>query len=116
MPEGQFLGNRGRYVYTDDAGAKILLTLDNTLVMVNSGLEVYDPENPPAGCISAPGPRFKERVVFWEGTEAGFAGKRKELISGTNNSGLYATNLPVQITLDQVTGITTGRRGERRSF
>lgn len=116
MPEGQFLGNRARFVYTDDAGAKLLLTLDVTLVFINSELELYDPDNPPAGCLSAPGPRFRPRVVFWEATDAGFVGKRKELVAGTANAGLYATNLPDQFNVDGVTGSTTGRRGERRSF
>lgn len=116
MPEGQFTGARGLYLYEDDTGEFILLTLDTTLVLANSGLVLYDPENPPAGGACPAGNGFKPRVVFWQGTAAGFENARKSLVAGTNVAGLYATNLPQAITIDEVAGLTTGRKGESRSF
>lgn len=117
MAEGQYSGSRGKYVYTSDDGREYVLTLDDTLVMTNSGLTVYDPatnttaQNKPL--------RFKPRVVFWQGAiGTGAAAKfvRKALIAGTTASGLFSAKAPQAITIDGASGTTTGRRGEKMTF
>lgn len=113
--EGQFTGSRSKYIYTDDAGTPIILTLDDTLVIVGSGLVPYDPATPPAGACPKP-TRFKPRGVYWQATAEGFEGKRKFLIAGDPNGVLYASNTPAAISIDLVAGVTTGRTGEDLSF
>lgn len=114
MPEGQFLGDRVRAVYTDDAGENYLLTIDSTLVVTNSGLVLYDPGLGTEVCASPA--NFDPRGVWWQATATGFEGKRKFLICGTNDAALYASNAPFDLTIDGVAGTTTGRRGEQLSF
>lgn len=115
MPEGQFSGTRSKYVYVDDAGTNYILTLDDSLVITNSGLVLFDPAAPPANSCPAP-KRFTPRVVFWQATATGFEGKRKSLVAGTVDAALYASNLASEFTVDGVTGTTTGRKGEKLSF
>lgn len=115
MPEGQFTGSRSKYVYTGDGGESYILTLDDSLVVAGSGLVPYDPAAPPANSCPAPR-RFTPRGVFWQGTAAGFVGKRKYLVAGTAGSALYASSTPAEITIDGVLGITTGRKGEKLTF
>jgi len=114
MPEGQFTGPRGKYVYTNDAGGKYILRLDSTLVMSNSGLTVYDPvEDDDA----TPKPvRFTPRGVFWQATASGFEGKRKFLIAGTADAELYQQSAPATFNVDAVAGTTTGRKGEKLTY
>lgn len=117
MPEGQFSGSRSRYVYeTETVDEKFILTLDDSLVTPGQALQPYDPENPPLGNICPAPKRFKPRIVYWQGTGAGFEGKRKQLVCGTSTAALYATNAPQSVPIDQVDGITTGRRGEVLTF
>jgi len=114
MAEGQFTGSRGKYTYTDDAGGKIVLRLDDSLVFTNSALTVFDPV---ADAAASPKPlRFKPRGVYWQATAAGFVGKRKFLVCGAITATLYASNAPQALSVDGVAGVTTGRRGETQSF
>lgn len=114
MPEGQFTGSRGKYVYTDDAGDKIVLRLDNSLVMTNSGLTVYNPTTD-ADAKTKP-LRFTPRGVYWQATGAGFEGKRKFLVAGTADSDLYSATAPATFNVDGVAGTTTGRKGEQLTY
>lgn len=114
MPEGQFTGSRGKYVYTNDAGDKYILRLDSTLVMSNSGLTVYDPAT---DSDATPKPlRFTPRGVFWQATASGFEGRRKYLIAGAADAALYQTAAPATFNVDGVAGTTTGRKGEKLTY
>ncbi len=114
MPEGQFSGPKQKFIYTRDGGDTIVLKLDPQLVMSNSGLTVADATSLAA---ASPAPKgFKPRGVFWQGTEAGFEGRRKFLIAGTTAAALYTADSPAEFDVDGVTGITTGKKGERQSF
>ena len=119
MPEGQFTGDRARYVYESDDGTKYRLFLDTTLATAagsgegtpGTGLVADTPE---AGAQNKP-TKFKPRCVFWQGTLGGTL-RRKALICGTTEAGLYTSKTPVILTIDGVTGVTTGRRGEQMSY
>lgn len=115
MPEGQFSGSKSKYVYVSEAGDNYILLLDDTLVITNAGLVLFDPAAPPANSCPAP-KRFKPRGVYWQATAAGFEGKRKFLVCGTAAAALYATSLSQEFAVDGVAGATTGRRGETQSF
>lgn len=114
MGLGQFTGPRLKYTYTSDSGAKYVLTLDETLVVVGSGLSPYDPATD-AG-YGPPPKRFKPRIVYWQATGAGFVGKRKKLVAGLAAEDLYASDVRQPITIDGVAGVTTGRIGEKITF
>lgn len=114
MPEGQFTGARNKYVYTDDGGKDIILTLDSTLAALSPTLVVFDPANP-GTAVPAP-KRFQPRGVWWQATATGFVGKRKFLVMGDTSEATYASNISVQLTVDGVQGKTTGRRGEKLSY
>lgn len=114
MPVGQFTGSRSQYVYTNDAGGKYVLTLDDTLAALSNTLTVFDP-TAPAGAAPPP-KRFKPRGVFWQGTGTGFVGKRKYIVCGTSADTLYATAASQSLTVDGATGKLTGRKGEKLTF
>ena len=115
MPEGQFTGSRGKYVYATDTGKNYILTLDTTLAtLAGTGLVAFDPENP--GTATPAPRRFKPRVVFWQGTTGAFLGKRKALVCGSVTAALYATESGGALTVDGAAGKTTGRRGEKLTF
>lgn len=112
MPEGQFSGARKTYEYTNDLGAKYLLVMDETLATIgNNGLEEAK-----VGTTAQPAPkRFSPRVVFWQGT-LNNKPVTKELVCGTTDAALYASNVSQALTIDGVSGVTTGRKGEKLSF
>lgn len=111
MP-GNRLGSKSKYVYTNDFGDEYLLTLDDDLVLTNSGLTVA-----PAGTTAQPAPkRFQPRGVYVQQFIAGQGNARKFLVAGTPAAGLYATNSPQDVTIDGETFTSTGRRGERQTF
>lgn len=83
-------------------------------MVVGSGLSPYDPATD-AG-YGPPPKRFKPRIVYWQATGAGFVGKRKKLVAGIAAEDLYAFDGRQPLTIDTVTGVTTGRRGEKLTF
>lgn len=105
---GNRLGPRAVYQYTTDGGIEINLLLDDDLVLTNSGLIFGDDGT------TAP-KRFKPRVVF---AQASVDGKiaRKAFVCGSPTAPLYVANAPQTITLDGLTFVTTGRRGETQTF
>lgn len=109
MPlDGNRLGRKSVYDYTDDTGKAISLLIDDNLAIVNSGLTLD----------SAGGPkplRFHPRVVFAQAIIDGRV-VRKTLICGTADSGLYKSNTSSAVQIDGRTFYTTGRRGEKLSF
>lgn len=114
MAEGQFTGSRAKYVYTNDSGDNVILTLDTTLAALSTTLTAFDPANP--GTATAAPKRFKPRGVYWKGTGAGFVGKRKFIVCGDPTDNLYDTSVGASLTVDGVAGVTTGRRGETLTF
>lgn len=114
MPEGQFTGSRGKYVYEMDSGVEIILELDETLADLSSTLTDFDPANP--GTATAAPRRFQPRGVYWQATAANFEGKRKFIVCGQSVDPLYATQVRQALTIDGVAGVTTGRRGEKLTF
>lgn len=110
MPEGQFTGQRGSYVYTNDEGNTYLLTLDQTLGdIVGNGLVAATSTTVAGG----PPARFKPRVVFWQGTLNGRE-VRKSIVC--NSDGSLYTDVSQALTIDGVAGVTTGRRGEKLTY
>lgn len=114
MPEGQFSGTRSTYIYETDADTKYLLTLDDTLAgLANTQLVKATTAN--AADATPPPKRFKPRVVFWQGTlDGGLV--RKALVCGKASSTLYNKATSQSLTIDGVSGSTTGRRGEKLTF
>lgn len=114
MTQGQFTGPRGSFLYTSDAGKQYVLTLDNTLgTVVGNGLTPATTSN--ANAAQSKPQRFKPRGVHWQSTDALQPG-RKFLVCGSALSALYAEDVSVEVTIDNVVGVTTGRRGEQFSF
>lgn len=109
MPQsGNRLGTKTVVTYVTDAGVLINLQLDSDLIISNSGLVI--------GQGGQPKPlRFKPRVVFAQAIVAGRT-VRKALVCGTNDAGLFATNVPQSFELDGLVFTTTGRRGETQSY
>lgn len=111
MAVGQFLGPRKNYVYTADNGStEYVLNLDETLGSITGcDLEIYTGQE---GVSPAP-KRFKPRIVYWESDDGKY---RKRLTCGTTDATLYATNSSTNLTIDGVSGKTTGRVGEKLTF
>lgn len=114
MPEGQYSGVRRTYIYTSDTDEEYLLTLDQTLGdLAGTGLVVATAAN--SGNASPAPKRFKPRCVYWQGTLSNRL-VRKRLICGTTDATLYDSDSSQNVTIDGVTGSTTGRRGEQLTF
>lgn len=114
MPEGQYTGQRRKYVYTDDTDEKYVLTMDSTLATVaGTGLTEYNPTD--AEKLPGRPARFKPRVVFWQGVLNNRT-VRKQIVCGTTDGALYAAEGSGALAIDGVNGITTGRRGERITY
>ena len=113
MAVGQLLGPRSWYLYTGEDGAtQYLMLLDDTLAgLTGTGLVAATTANS-AGVPQAP-KRFKPRVVFWQ---INGGSNRKNIICGTKNASLYASNGAAALTIDGDAGTVTGRRGEFISF
>lgn len=111
MPEGQFSGTRATYEYTTEEGDVYLLTLDTTLGgLPAAGLSVATATT----TGTTPPKRFKPRVVFWEGLISGRK-VRKQLVCEADST-LYSSVKSQALTIDGVSGFTTGKKGERFSF
>ncbi len=111
MPEGQYSGRRGNYVYTSDDGSDYIISTDRTLGSIpGADLQLAtggsDAVSPPK--------RFRPRIVYWQG-ELNDRIVRKKIICD-NTSSLYQDNNSVTLTIDGVAGFTTGRRGEKFSY
>lgn len=105
---GNRLGTKTVVTYVTDAGVLINLQVDSDLIISNSGLEISQAGQPKPL-------RFKPRVVFAQARVDGRT-VRKALICGTNDAGLYSTNVPQSFDIDGLNFTTTGRRGETQSF
>lgn len=113
MPEGQFTGERGVYLYTSDGDDVYLVQTDKTLGdLPETGLTPATTGN--AGTATAMPKRFKPRVVYWQGELDGKQVRKKLVIN--RSSDLTSATTPTAITIDGVSGTTTGRRGEQISF
>lgn len=114
MAEGQFTGKRAYYIYTAEGGRQFLIQTDKTLGdIANNGLVAANKTN--AANIGFPPKRFQPRGVHWQG-ELNDSPVRKFIICGTSAASLYASVASVALTIDGVSGGTTGRRGEKFSF
>lgn len=117
MPVGQFVGPKKKYVYVDDGGRNIIITRDATLGdLAGTGLVEFDPATPPAG--ASPQPKgFELRGVYWQSNpDQTPPNARKFLVCGTTDASLYDNNASQAVTVDDVVGRTTGRKGEAVSF
>lgn len=117
MPDN-FLGPKGKYLYTSDAGDTWIITRDESLAgIVGAGLTPLDPAAIPAGAGPKPS-GVKLRGVWWQANDdQGLqAGARKFIICGTTGGALYASNAPQSFDIETVTGTTTGRTGEAVRF
>lgn len=113
MPEGQFLGKKGSYIYTADSGALYVLQRDQTLATVTGA------DLPPATVnsdnLTATPRGLKYRGVFWQAELNGRI-VRKFIICGSVLSPLYEKDVSSPLTIDGVEGSTTGKKGEAVSF
>lgn len=101
------IGPRGRYEYESDTGQVYTVETDVDLAAAAGLVAVSDPE--PEGLPR----RFKPRVVFVQATIGGKIA-RKDLI--VNADSPLFTDSRQAVTIDGTAGVTTGRRGEARSF
>lgn len=108
MPDnGNTLGSRKLYKYVDDVGTQLAYYTDEDL-----GAAV-DADEPAEGATDLPR-AFEPRGVYCRGKENALL--RKFLVIGDPASELYKTNLSKEVTIDGVVFVTTGRRGESKSF
>lgn len=113
MAEGQFLGKKGSYKYTADSGNVYVIRRDQTLATVNGA------ELPPAVVgdeeLSATPKGLKFRGVFWQAELNGRI-VRKFIICGSILSPLYEKDTSSNLTIDNVAGYTTGKKGEQLTY
>jgi hypothetical protein len=115
MPEGQFTGERGAYLYTSDAGNQFIIRTDKTLGdLPGTGLVAATTGNA-AGAAGLP-KRFKPRGVHWQGILNGKTVRKFIICGGGNDATLYVAGGVTALTVDGVTGNTTGHRGEVQSY
>jgi hypothetical protein len=117
MPEGQFLGKKGSYLYSTDSGIVYVIQRDQTLATL-PGTD-FTPATDAAQLLSPTPRRFGARGVHWQG-ELGSGVNlrivRKFIICFTPTATLYASDVSQTLTIDGVAGFTTGKRGETLSF
>lgn len=111
MGLGQYTGARGNYEYTSDDGTLYLVSTDRTLGDINGASLVLAADGSEG--VTTP-KRFRPRVVYWQGELSGRV-VRKKIICDIDST-LYKNNKSVKLTIDDVEGFTTGRRGEKFSY
>lgn len=113
MAEGQFLGSKSVYVYTDDSGVGYLVRMDSTLGSIPElgmvpavDADLTKPTLPKG---------FSTRKVLWEGTCEGT--KRRKTLTANNTSTAYLAPGSTAFDISGSTdGATTGRVGEKKSY
>lgn len=104
---GNTLGARRYYAYTSDTGTQYSYLTDQNLGEAMGAVENDTLPGFPR--------RFKPRGVYVEGdVEGDFI--RKFVICPLTTTAAYAATGSTQVTIDEATLKTTGRRGERQSF
>jgi len=113
MAEGQFLGTKSVYVYTDDSDVQYLVRMDSTLgALPELGMQAAvdaDLTKPtlPKG--------FSTRKVLWEGLCEGVK-RRKTLTANKTSSAYLAAGSTAFDISGSTNGATTGRVGEKKSY
>lgn len=108
---GQRLGKKDRYTYTADDGQKFALKLDITLAS-NDGQSLT--ASTTADNATNKPQNFKPRGVFWQANIDGGV-VRKFLVCNANGT-LYTAKTQTTVTIDELEGYTTGRRGETLTY
>lgn len=111
----QFLGPRATYLYVSDSGEEFTLQLDSTLATLpGTGLRLATT----ADNASEKPKRFKPRGIYWQDAQ----GRRKFIVCNVVAEGYYTAGgsvaivIPGTTTADAAEGISTGMRGEQRSY
>lgn len=113
MPEGQFLGERGYFLYNSDAEVDYVIQTDATLGnLPQAGLVEADEDN--AENVAFKPARLQPRGVHWQGVLNGRT-VRKFIVCSLESE-IYKASGSNPLTVDGVQGVTTGRRGEVFSF
>jgi hypothetical protein len=115
------IGPKKKYKYTTDAGVVIKLRLDATYGdLPEAGLE----ELTTADEAQFKPDYFSPRVVFWQsdaeqddgqGGTTTAAVRRRQIVCAADST-LYTSVDQQNLTIDGVSGYTTGRKGETQSF
>lgn len=106
MPN-QFLGDRGTFIYTDDAGTQYYTYRDASLHSQAGTLATeYDGED-----ITGLPRNLEPRAVFWQDED----GRRKTIPCDADFSG-YTTNQKTELEIDGFNGQIVGRRGEKYNY
>ncbi len=113
MAEGQFLGIKGAYVYVDDSARSYVIRRDQTLATL-PGTNLRTATTADANLTLLPR-GFEPRGVYWQGELNGRI-VRKFIVCGTPIGGLYENSGSTDLTVDNIPGVTTGKRGEKASF
>lgn len=109
--EGTFKKPPVPYKYTMDDGTDIIICLDETVASAaGNGLV----KQTTASTLGGAPLRFQPRVVFWKGILDGKP-RRKEIVCQADST-LFKKKGSSTLTIDGVSGVTTGRRGEKQSF
>lgn len=115
MAEGQFTGKRSVYLYVSDSGQQYLIRTDDTLALLTgTGLVAATTGN--SAAAQSPPKRFKPRGVHWQGTLNGRIVRKFIITNGGDSATLYSGGIVINVTIDGVSGSTTGRRGEVQSY
>lgn len=104
---GNTLGPRKGYAYTDDVGAKLIYFTDEDL---GAAVDADEPDEAATDLPRA----FKPRGVYIRGKDKPTL--KKFLIIGDKDSELFKTNVSKEVEVDGETFVTTGRRGESKTF
>lgn len=111
MAEGNTLGPRQAYTYTDDGDRPYYFYTDESLgAATDQDIADFSADPPPQDLPRA----FTPRCVFAVAKDN--PSLRKTLIIGSRASALYAANRSQDVTIDGVEFRTTGRRGESKTF
>lgn len=113
MAEGQFLGSKSVYVYTDDSDVEYLIRMDITLASLTQ-LGMVPAVDADLGKPTLP-KGFSTRKVLWEGICDGVK-RRKTLTANKTAEAYLATGSTAFDIGGSTQGATTGRVGEKKSY
>lgn len=114
MAEGQYLGQRNKFIYQDDNDNSYLIVLDETLgSLTETGLTLATTANA-TGLTELP-KSLKPRYVNWQGICDGNLVRKRLVCSRTST--VYSAGVSTSFDIDGSTGgAVTSRVGEKQLF
>lgn len=114
MAAGQFLGQRGSFIYTSDTGEQYIIEMDATIGAITElGLVAANQTN--AGTLTSPPKRLTLRYVNWTGICDGRAVAKRLVANASGVAYSSGSSTPLDIG-GSSDGRVTGRVGEKFTF